>query len=138
MAASLLALASCAASPAQPPSGAQPTYTVFHDGTPAATGTATPGASLVPYTQTICGHTWQPGRAVPAIVALANTESHAPSVPPSSVLPPLQPDGTAGMEIAAFQFGNCATGAIVTITPATAVIADNVFYAADGSIAFIT
>jgi hypothetical protein len=39
---------------------------------------------------------------------------------------------------AAFKFGDCTTGAIVTIAPAEAVMVSDVFYATDGGVAFIT
>ena len=42
------------------------------------------------------------------------------------------------METAAFRFGDCAGGAIVTITPQSAVLLGTVIEAGDGGVTFLT
>ena len=88
-----------------------------------------------PYTETICGQVWQPGRAVPAISPLVRTSSPAPVAPARSDLPGPKPG--IGPD-AAFKLGDCETGAIVTISPKDAAFVQDVFNAKDGSVAFLT
>jgi len=89
-----------------------------------------------PYTEVICGQTWSPGRGVPVISPLVDTPSPPPPAPARSDFPTPQPD--TGTQHVALRFGDCVTGAIVTVTPSDAAIVDTVFYAADGGVAFMT
>jgi len=96
-------------------------------------------SDILPFTPvTICGQNWTPGAEVPSILQLTNTAPEPSAAPGSSALPSIMPGGNGSMEIAAFRFGDCSTGAIITVRPLSAVVADNVIYAADGSIAFLT
>ena len=106
-------------------------------GVPTATvASPIPNDPAEPYAEVICGQTWEPKtRAVPGPTQLVRT-APAPAAPTRSSFPTPQPD--IGGADTAFKFGDCATGAIVTISPIDAVDVIDVFHAADGGVVFLT
>jgi len=91
---------------------------------------------VTPYSELICGQVWTPGREIPAKVRLSLTPVPPPPAPPRSDFP--APARAPYSEGAAFLFGDCVLGAIVTITPMDAAFVYEVFYATDGGVAFMT